>query len=63
MSLYCQSVRLLTLIWDGGRGPLEHLDIKDKRGFRTIGRKVVGTKDGYELKENMALTVLFLAVK
>jgi len=29
-------------------------DIKDKLGFRAIGRKVVGTKDGYELKENMA---------
>lgn len=29
-------------------------DIKDKLGFRAIGRKVVGTKDGYELKEDMA---------
>jgi len=28
--------------------------IKDKLGFRAVGRKVVGTKDGYELKENMA---------
>ncbi len=29
-------------------------DIKDKLGFRAIGRKVVGTGDGYELKENVA---------
>jgi len=28
--------------------------IKDKLGFRAVGRKVVATKDGYELKENMA---------
>ena len=29
-------------------------DIKDKLGFGPIGRKIVSTKDGYELKENMA---------
>lgn len=29
-------------------------DIKDKLGYRAIGRKVVGTGDGYELKENVA---------
>ena len=29
-------------------------DIKDKLGYKAIGRKVVGTGDGYELKENVA---------
>ena len=29
-------------------------DIKDKLGFKAIGRKVVSTGDGYELKENVA---------
>jgi hypothetical protein len=29
-------------------------DIKDKLGFRAIGRKVFGTGDAYELKENVA---------
>ncbi len=29
-------------------------DIKDKLGYRAIGRKVVGTGDGYELKESVA---------
>jgi putative transposase len=28
-------------------------DIKDKLGFGAIGRRVVGTKDGYELKEKL----------